>query len=204
MNTLALLLLSHVLAATIVIDRHPDNYLPLPDIRPTPPTNPPPNTVAAMKSISSGGMTVQWRVEGAMLHCQMSAPTQGWLAIGFNTRDQLMNTNLIMGCVQRGAQQSKGQDVVRVSDRFIVAPGLHKSISELNGTEEISNVHGMESLVDGRTQTTISFSMPLHAHDTKHHQILAEGQQYTLLMAYSMEDDFQHHSTMRTSVPITL
>jgi hypothetical protein len=175
------LLLAHVLFAAMIIDgsEHSDTVHQLP-----------------FKSITSDGMTVEWRVDGGMLHCQMTAPTQGWVAVGFNTKDQLMNTNLIMGCVEHGA--------VRVSDRFIVAPGVHKAIAELNGTEELSHVQGTEHSLEGRIHTTISFSMPLRAHDTHHHQILTQGQRYTLLMAYSVEDDFQHHSIMRTSVSITL
>lgn len=142
-------------------------------------------------SVTAQGMTVQWRVMENQLAVTVYAPTRGWVAIGFHTQDQLTGTNLIMGAVNNGHTE--------VDDLYILKPGEHKSIRELGGEYMLSNVFGVEN----EGGTTLFFTLPLHHADNWHH-LLEEGKEYVLLMAYSQEDDFQHHSHMRTSVRITL
>ena len=143
------------------------------------------------KKVEKNGMAFEWQIEGAILKCKVSAPGTGWVAIGFNPENELSGTNLIMGSVA-------GKDCT-ISDRFIVQPGLHQAISELGGREQLLDPKGVE--VDGNT--ILEFSMPLNSSDVYHHTLKA-GQGYHLLLAYSRDDDFQHHSIMRTSVFITL
>jgi hypothetical protein len=137
------------------------------------------------------GMTFQWRFSKDHLQCKATAPTDGWVAIGFNTKDELSGTNLIMGAVE--------QDYVTIDDRFIIKPGDHKSIIELGGSEALVQRAGVE--VNGKT--SISFSIPLSVNDKFHHN-LVEGKEYYVLMAFSQEDDFQHHSIMRTTIKLKL
>ena len=113
------------------------------------------------------------------------------MAIGFNTKDELSGTNLIMGAVE--------QDYVTIDDRFIVKPGDHKSIIELGGSEALVQRTGAEE----NGKTSISFSIPLSVNDKFHHN-LVEGKDYYVLMAFSQEDDFQHHSIMRTTIKLKL
>ena len=122
---------------------------------------------------------------------KMNAPTDGWVAIGFNTQDQLAGTNLIMGCVKSGK--------TIVEDRHTVRPGHYPTVVELGGTSAVSETSGLEN----DHYTTISFTIPLKAVDQYHHD-LEPGNEYTVLMAYSREDDFLHHSIMRTSVQLKL
>jgi DOMON domain len=143
------------------------------------------------KSITLGGMTFHWRFYKDHLQCQASAPTKGWVAIGFNTKNELSGTNLIMGAVE--------QDYVTIDDRFIVKPGDHKSIIELGGSEALVQRTGAEE----NGKTSISFSVPLSVND-KFHYNLIEGKEYYVLLAFSQEDDFQHHSMMRTTIKIKL
>lgn len=143
------------------------------------------------RSVTAQGMAVQWRVVENQLAVTVYAPTRGWVAIGFNTQDQLMGTNLIMGAVADGR--------TIVDDRYILKPGEHKSIRELGGQYALSNAFGVEN----EGGTTVFFTLSLHSSDSWHHT-LEEGKEYVLLMAYSQEDDFRHHSHMRTSVRITL
>jgi hypothetical protein len=142
-------------------------------------------------STTVNGMTFQWRFGKDHLQCKATAPTDGWVAIGFNTKDELSDTNLIMGAVE--------QDYVTIDDRFIVKPGDHKSIIELGGSEAIVQRVGAEE----NGKTSISFSIPLSVNDKFHHNLI-EGKEYYVLMAFSQEDDFQHHSIMRTIIKIKL
>lgn len=147
-----------------------------------------PNT---MNQISKNGMTVTWHLEGERLHLTMKAPTQGWIAVGFNTVDELTGTNLIMGCVTNGE--------VTLSDRHILSPGHHQSIEKLGGTSAVQLISGQET--DNETQ--IRFSLPLQVNDPWHLE-LKPGNQYHLLLAFSQEDDFLHHSMMRCAVKFSL
>ncbi len=144
-----------------------------------------------MNEISQNGMTVAWKIEGGLLRLTMTAPTAGWVAIGFNTDDELAGTDLVMGCVVGGQ--------ATLSDRYIIAPGQHRSIADLGGTPAAQLVAGSET----SAATAIEFSLPMKAADRWHHD-LAAGKKYHLLMAFSREDDFAHHSMMRTSVEISL
>lgn len=151
--------------------------------------SPLPRNESPVKSVTVNGMTFQWRFDREQLNCIATAPTTGWVAVGFNTNDKLKGTNLIMGAIE--------QDFINIDDRFIVEPGNHKSITELGGSEALTQKGGEEK--DGIS--TIWFSIPLSVNDRFHHD-LTEGKEYHLLLAYSQEDDFQHHSIMRTSVKV--
>jgi hypothetical protein len=143
------------------------------------------------KTTTVNGMTFQWRFDKDHLQCRATAPTKGWVAIGFHTKDELRGTNLIMGAVEQG--------YVTIDDRFIVKPGDHQSIIELGGSEAVVQRTGKEE----NGTTSISFSIPVSVNDKFHHN-LVEGKEYYVLMAFSQEDDFQHHSIMRTTIKLKL
>jgi hypothetical protein len=145
----------------------------------------------AMKKIEKNGMTVEWEWQDESLLMRLAAPTGGWLAVGFNLSNELSGTNLIMAAV--------AESKVRLSDRFIVAPGDHRSMADMGGIDGLVLMAGSEK--DG--QTSVLFRVPSAASDQFHFN-LSPGKRFHLLMAYSLEDDFMHHSVMRTSIEITL
>lgn len=143
------------------------------------------------KKVERNGMVFEWIIEGKNLRCKILAPTTGWVAIGFNTHSGLAGTNLIMGAVE--------QEFYRIDDRYIVAPGNHKSMIQMGVEDQIILKNGKE----WQGKTAIEFIIPLQSKD-KYHLQLNEGSEYHLLMAFSAEDDFDHHSMMRTSTKIKL
>ena len=144
-----------------------------------------------MKTVTKNGMSVSWRLSGDKLIVRMSAPTAGWVAVGLNTTAGLSATNLIMGSVADGAPS--------LSDRYIVKPGEHRGMAALGGRPAALLIAAAEDA----SGTVIEFSLPVHPQDAFHHRLLA-GEPYHLLLAYSRDDDFAHHSMMRTSVTISL
>ncbi|NJM94213.1 MAG: hypothetical protein HC842_05725 [Cytophagales bacterium] len=52
-------------------------------------------------------------------------------------------------------------------------------------------------------QTYLRFSLPVEP-ASRYQKPLQKGRNYHLIMAFSRDDDFQHHSTMRTAVLIEL
>lgn len=153
-------------------------FLPLGHIRP-------------LQKIEKNGMLVSWEEKGEWLEIEMSAPSQGWLAIGFNEHEGLAGTHLIMAAI-RGKE-------LELSDRYILCAGDHRALSDLGIEERIELISGEENTSGSR----VSFRIPIHTPDDYHKNLLP-GTSFHLLMAYSREDDFRHHSMMRTSVQITI
>lgn len=149
------------------------------------------DTPTAVKTVSVDGFQATWHFEGEQLAIEIFAPTDGWVAVGFNQRDDIVNTNLIMGAVVEGT--------VVVEDQYVVAAGQHPQVTEIGGQSAISAVLGTEQA----GQTTISFNVPQQASDSFHYDLLP-GTEIYLICAYSREDDFEHHSMMRKHVRVTL
>jgi hypothetical protein len=143
------------------------------------------------QQITRNGMSVSWHIEGGKMHLKLMAPTDGWIAIGFNTNEELAGTNLIMAVV--------GTDKTTLSDRYIIAAGDHRPVEDLGGKSVVQ----LASSQEDESGTTVHFSIPLSSSDKFHHT-LTVGKTYYLLMAFSQEDDFMHHSIMRTTVKIKL
>lgn len=146
---------------------------------------------ADMNQIEKNGMKICWKVEREEVHFKVFAPTQGWVAIGLNEQNKLVGSNLIMGAVDG--------DKVAVSDRYIVGFGDHRAVEKLDGISHLSNMDGIENSFG----TTIEFSIKRQALDAYHYD-LKTGKSLHLLIAYSIADEFEHHSRMRTSVSIVL
>ena len=143
------------------------------------------------KQISKNGMTVKWEFKDDRVFFQMSAPTKGWLAIGFNDSEQLTGTYLLMGNVVSGN--------ANVVEHYTRKPGDYLPISELGDRGEVGNIGGKET----KLGTTLNFSVPIKS-KSKFKKHLKSGTLFNLLMAYSREDDFQHHSVMRTALSVNL
>lgn len=136
-------------------------------------------------------MAVRWEVVNDKVHFELSTPEHGWVAIGFNDKNKLPGTHLVMACVKEGKVIGR--------DYYIHSPGIYKPITELGGKGIVYDVEGDE----GFSGTMIRFTLPLD-HAGKYYIPLTEGREYNLLVAYSREDDFNHHSMMRDSLKIKL
>ena len=122
----------------------------------------------AWKKIERNGMVFEWKIEGTKLRCKMKAPTTGWVAIGFNTHANLPGTNLIMDAVE--------QEFFRIDDRYIVAPGNHKSMIQMGVDDQIT----LKNAKEWQGTTMIEFVIPLQSND-KYHLQLNKGSEYHLL-----------------------
>ena len=145
---------------------------------------------AMEQQVERSGMSVRWYVEGDELFVTMKAPTTGWVAVGFNTQPTLDGSLLILGAVENGK--------VRVEEH-IAQPPKHPTRISLGGSNALRRFEAKEQ--DGETQ--VSFVLNLAARD-RLAPALSLGALVHLTLAFSQEDDFDHHSIMRTSVQITL
>jgi hypothetical protein len=145
----------------------------------------------AEKEIVKNKMKVSWHYEGDRIFFEMSAPTDGWVTIGFNTTSGIKDAYLLMGNVVKGELQ--------VVEHYTLSPGNYKTINSLGEASQVKDIKGEEN----SNRTTLNFSLPIKA-KSKYQKELSEGTEYTLIMAYSQEDDFEHHSIMRTSANVEL
>ncbi|UII76836.1 DOMON domain-containing protein [Flagellimonas sp. HMM57] len=136
-------------------------------------------------------MTISWEFEKDNILFTASAPDDGWVALGFNTEDDIVGSNLIMVNVKNNGAKAE--------DFYVVSAGNPKLVTLLGSESQIIEKSGFE--IDGKT--TVKFTLPVKAFD-KYHQNLKKGDTIWLICAYSMEDEFDHHSRMRKHIKVTL
>ena len=137
------------------------------------------------------GMQVEWEYEGDEITFKLHSPYQGWLALGFNQQNAILNTNLVKGTVTA--------DGPALQEYYVLGYGDHQPILQLGGTPAVQDYIGLET-TDG---TSFQFTMKTKTSDGFHYD-LSEGKRVWLICSYSMEDDFGHHSIMQRHLEITL
>lgn len=141
--------------------------------------------------ITAEGITLQWKVSGSFLEVMISAPTNGWVAVGFDPSSLMKDANIIIGFVKNGTPA--------VRDDFGSWYTSHDSDESEGGTTDVVVLRGSES---GR-KTELAFRLPLNSGDS-FDRVLVEGRTYTVLLAYGAVDDFTTRHKKRTKVEITL
>lgn len=144
-----------------------------------------------LKTITKNQMTVSWHFEGDRIYFEISAPTTGWVTIGFNTETGISGAYLLMGNIINSK--------VNLVEHYTKSPGNYSPISKLGAKSQIEDLEGLQQ----SRKSVIKFSLPTTSL-SRYQKDLSEGKDYYMIMAYSQEDDFQHHSIMRTAVNIKL
>lgn len=132
-------------------------------------------------------MSFQYYVQGDSLEIQLSAPTQGWVAVGFHSEPELIGSDLLMFSVQEGKTIYQDQYIRNWND--------HPEDTSLGGQNNIQLIGNLED----DWSTTVKFKIPINSGDSydKVHQV---DRDFYLLLAYSAEDDFAHHSIIRKQI----
>ena len=140
--------------------------------------------------IKAGSMEMKYEKTQTGVRIHLAAPTNGWLAIGFNHKDAILKADLLQFRVTDGK--------VYGEDQYVTAPGNHPSDLSLGGSNQIQYLEGLET----PDSTFITFQIPWESQDPNDFPI-KPLQPCWLILAYSISDDFDHHSIMRTHIPIT-
>jgi DOMON domain len=148
-----------------------------------------PKGVVFDDQLNKDGMNVRWSILENDINFTMSAPTCGWIAIGLNETSDISHTYFLMGRVRQG--------IPELVEHYTISPGNYKSFADLGEPVSVTKIKGAET----KSSTELSFTIPLIAKSNKARSIDA-GKKYFVWLAYSREDDFQHHSMMRTSAEI--
>ena len=144
------------------------------------------------KSVEAIGMTFKWRIEGDWISILLTAPTTGWLAVGFDPTSIMKDADIYIGYVA-----DDGSVIVR--DDFSTWFTSHEPDDSLGGTSDVRITGGEEN----ENSTSISFAIPLDSGD-KHDRILEEGRKHTVILAFGIDDDISARHRDRTKLEIVL
>ena len=123
-----------------------------------------------------GKMTFDWTIRGNVLAVKLSAPTRGWVGIGFNPEYRMKSANFIVGFVKAGK--------VTIVDEFGTMSVQHVGDHRLGGRDDVTIVGGVEDAGG----TAIEFSIPLNSGDKFDGKLDVTGDTVVLL-AYGPDQD---------------
>ncbi|MBB6480370.1 DOMON domain-containing protein [Spirochaeta isovalerica] len=137
------------------------------------------------------GISFEWKIIGSQLQIRLSAPTEGWIAVGFNPSRMMKDADYKMAYVDG--------DVVVLEDHFGTGNISHKKDSDIGGTDDFQLISGSES----NGTTTVEFTMPLNSGDEMD-SVLSPGDEVKVLLAYANRDSLSRKHSRRTSLIINL
>ncbi|MBN2655738.1 MAG: hypothetical protein JXR86_01655 [Spirochaetales bacterium] len=144
------------------------------------------------RKAEQSGITFEWKiVEENKLQIRLSAPAEGWVAVGFNPSNMMKGADYKLAFVDGGR--------VFMEDHFGTGNISHKGDTEIGGTEDFEIISGSE--INGTT--TVEFKMPLNSGDAMD-SVLTPGGEVKVLLAYAKRDDFSRKHSRRTSLIIDL
>ena len=144
----------------------------------------------AGQKFETDGVSFQaWHGNGR-LHCSFTAPTRGWVAVGFNNQQRLKGTRFVIGALFGGS--------LRVEEHIAVVPS-HPTVEAMGLASAVND--GSGGVSDGKM--SLRFSLPHLFTDTDNPTLLSGTVPY-LMLAWSHEVDFAHHSAWRRHFSIDL
>jgi hypothetical protein len=146
---------------------------------------------AEWKTAKASDFSLMWMVDGANLNVELSAPVEGWMAVGFAPTSKMKDANIIIGYVENGN--------VVIEDHFGNTPISHKSDDSAGGKDNLTNKSGTEQ--NGVTE--IGFTIPLNSGDANDRP-LVPGESYKVIFAGYGKDKITIKHSSRTSANITL
>ena len=137
-------------------------------------------------------ITLQWMPDtlGNLL-VKVSAPTDGWVAVGFDPTTAMQDANVIIGYVSN--------DTAYIRDDFGTGLNSHASDIGLGGTDDVADIGGTET----GSVTEITFTIPLDSGDS-YDRVLLVGQVYSVILAYGADDSFDTQHTVRVGTSIEI
>jgi len=133
-----------------------------------------------------------WTVAGDTLAVKLSAPTKGWVGIGFNPSKKMKDANFVLGYVKKGE--------AKIIDEFGTANTKHSSDKKLGGTPDATLVGGKEEA----GVTVIEFTIPLNSADKYDSPVDVNGETVVLLAYGSDRDSFKTKHKYRTVLKVNL
>ena len=149
------------------------------------------NTANVFTTVKEGKFVFSYKTEGNNLVAEVSYPTMGWVAVGFNPVKMMKGANFIIGALVDGKTV--------ISDEFGVTPYSHKPDTALGGKYSI--VRGACTSKDGIL--TMAFTIPLNSGDDKD-VVLEKGKAIRVIFASGKKNDIRsmHSSLGKTDITL--
>ena len=145
-------------------------------------------------SVTVSGITLQWHADTlGFLHIKLSAPTTGWIAVGFDPSQGMLDANIIIDYVH--------SDTAYLRDDYGTGINTHEPDINSGGENNINESAGSE--IDGIT--TLEFTIPLDSGDSRDRPLII-GNTYAVILAYGNDDadDFDSYHQERTATQIDI
>lgn len=151
------------------------------------------NQLNAPGSFSVEDYSMSWKWNESSIEITASAPTTGWVSVGFEPTSAMKDADMIIGYVSEGE--------VFIRDDWGDDYTSHRPDSELGGEDNVTVLDGFEE--EGRTE--ISFSIPLSSGDD-YDKVLTAGQEYKVILAYGPDgaDNFTGFHAWAETVELVL
>ncbi|MEM0933973.1 MAG: DOMON domain-containing protein [Bacteroidota bacterium] len=147
--------------------------------------------LSGQQTVGTNGIKFSYTIKSDSLFCTLKAETQGWLGIGFNFKNSIVGSDLLLFNHVNGIPSCR--------DMYVKSFGNPKRDVDLGGACSI-RVLGSE---ENNHSTTVRFSIPMQSDDPfdfNHTQ----KKEYWLILAYAVADEFEHHSRVRKHIPFKL
>ncbi len=141
----------------------------------------------------ASGMQLHWTIEADFIYFGLSAPTQGWLAIGWDPTGAIMEgEDLLIGYIR--------DKELFLQDYYANSSVNHANDVSLGGRDDVLEASGSEA-AGPPLQTTIEFRRKLETGDPFDRPITPGP--HVVQLAYAPNDDFiTYHGEKRTVVSI--
>ncbi len=143
-----------------------------------------------LRKVDVDGVRFSWFHRDARLCCELSAPTQGWMAAGFNDKAELHGTQFVIADL--------GSLPPRVEWHRATPPSHHR-LDELGGHSDLMVSAGRQE----SGYSVLDFSLPVQIPPPFALDLRA-GAQVSLMIAWSLAREFDHHSAWHQHFQITL
>ena len=134
---------------------------------------------------------VSWVFKAETIEFTMSAPTTGWISLGFNPTRRMKDADYILAYVENGK--------VYISDEYGTGSTSHKSDVSLGGKESAKAL----SFLEEANKTTITFSLSLNSGD-QYDTVFRKGDTCKVLAAYANSKNLNSKHRKRDSADIIL
>lgn len=142
---------------------------------------------------TADGVTLSIRLETDSIEISISAPTTGWVSVGFEPSRVMKDADIYIGYIQDGE--------VFLRDDFGTGNTSHAPDTSLGGESSFTSLTGTEA----NGVTGISFTIARNSGDS-FDKVLTAGGTYKVLLGYGPEgsDDFTTYHRWVKSVDLTL
>jgi len=131
-------------------------------------------------SVSQDGVSLEWEFSEDFVEFILTAPTTGWVAVGFDATSAMLEADIAIGYVS--------ENQVFMSDQWGDGYTSHSADRDLGGSSDLEVLEGSET----GGVTRIVFRRPLDTEDEFDHVLVPDGE-HSILLAYGPDgnDSYQ-------------